>query len=68
MTEKRIEQRAIAEALIDVSCAAHGLDFSAANREIVINSVQALIHAYSTVHAFPLPEDVEPANTFRALP
>lgn len=66
MTEKRVEQRALAEALIDASCAAHGLDLSATNREILINHVRALIDASSTVYAFLLPEDVEPANTFRA--
>lgn len=61
-------KRALAEALLCASCAAHNLDLSAANREAVINNVSALIDAFSTVHAFPLPDEVEPANIFRALP
>lgn len=68
MTEQQDGKRALAEALLGASCAAHNLDLSTANREAVINNVCALIDASGTVHAFPLPDEVEPANIFQALP
>lgn len=67
MTMRQDNKRELAEALLVASCAAHLLDLSAADREAVLNNFRALIDAYETVNAFSLPDEVEPANIFRAL-
>jgi Protein of unknown function (DUF4089) len=68
VTRTNDKKQVLAEALLDASCSAHGLDFSAANRDAVIGNVRALIDASNTVYAFALPDEIEPANVFNAAP
>jgi hypothetical protein len=50
---------------VDETAAALGLPIAAAHRPAVIESFRQLAAAAALVMAFPLPDDIDPAPTFK---